>query len=99
MKSLYNTKLCLFLKIDQNKQYHLDDIIKLFSKYKYNDEGYLIHDKLINIFNENNIVINWKYVDNKYFKKLISSLQIKENKYISKFKSNDIGISVKEIFI
>lgn len=99
MKSLYNSKLCLFLKIDPNKKYHLDDLILLFNKYKYNDEGYLIHDKLINIFNENNIVINWKYVDNNYFKKLISSLQIKENKYISKFKSDDIGVLVQEICI
>lgn len=99
MRSLYNTKLCLFLKIDPNKKYHLDDIILLFNNYKYNDEGYLIHNKLINIFNENNIIINWKYVDNKYFKKLISSLQIKQNKFITKFKSNDIGVLVKEIFI
>ena len=99
MKSLYNTKLCLFLKIDPNKKYQLEDIIKLFSKYKYNDEGYMIHDRLIKIFNENNIIINWKYVDNKYFKKLLSSLQIKENKYITKFKSDDIGILVSEICI
>ena len=97
--SLYNTKLCYFLKIDPNIKYHLNDIIRLFNKYKYNDEGYLIHEKLIKIFNENNILINWKYVDNKHFKKLISSLQIKQNKYISKFKSDDIGILVQEICI
>jgi|TARA_Y200000002_G_C22669985_1_gene659610 hypothetical protein len=99
MKSLYNKKLCYFLKIDSNKEYHINDILMLLNKYKYNDEGYLIHDKLINIFRENNITINWKYVDSKYFKKLISSLQIKQNKFISKFKFNDVGVLVNEICI
>ena len=46
MKSLYNSKLCLFLKIDPNKKYYLDDIIMLFNNYKYNDEGYLVHKKI-----------------------------------------------------
>jgi len=99
MKSLYNTKLCRFLKIDPTIKYDLDYIMTLFSKYRYNDEGYLIHDKLIKIFNENNIIINWKYVDNKDFKKLICLLKIKENKFITKFKSNDLGILVQEICI
>lgn len=97
--NLYNKKLCYFLKIDPNKKYHIDDIINLFSKYKYNDEGYLIHDFLINIFKENNITINWKYVDKNNFKKMITSLQIKQNKFISKFNFNDIGVIVHEICI
>jgi hypothetical protein len=99
MKLLYNKKLCYFLKIDPNKKYHINDIIMQFSKYKYNDQGYLIHDKLINIFKENNITINWKYVDNNNFKKMISSLQIKQNKFISKFNFNDNGVIVHEICI
>jgi hypothetical protein len=98
MKNLYNIKLCYFLKIDDNKEYHLSDIIKLFDKYKYKN-GYFIHEKIINLFNENNIFINWKYVDEKKFIKLISSLQIKQNKFITKFKSNDVGILVQEIII
>ena len=98
MKHLYDIKLCYFLKIDHSKEYNLSDIIKLFDSYKY-ENGYFIHEKLINLFNENNIIINWKYVDKKKFKKLLSSLQIKQNKFIIKFKSNDVGLLVQEIDI
>ena len=98
MTNLYNIKLCYFLKIDNNKEYHLNHIIKLFDKYKY-ENGYFIHEKIINLLKENNIITYCKYIDKKKFIKLISSLQIKQNKFILKFKSNDVGLLVKEIII
>ena len=98
MKNLYNIKLCYFLKIDNNKEYHLNHIIKLFDKYKY-ENGYFIHQKIINLLEANNNTINCKYVDKNKFIKLISSLQIKQNKFITSFKFNDSGLLVQEINI
>ena len=99
MKTLYNKKLCIFLKIDPYIEYHLNDIIKLFYNYKYED-GYLIDNKIINLFKENNNNVNWKYLNENKFKKLIYSLRLnKYNSNINKLKFNDIGILVTEIII
>ena len=99
MKTLYNEKLCHFLKINPHKEYNLNDIIKLFYNYKYED-GYLIDNKIINLFKENNNNVNWKYLNENKFKKLIYSLRLnKYNSNINKLKFNDIGILVTEIII
>ena len=99
MKTLYNEKLCHFLKINPHKEYNLNDIIKLFYKYKY-ENGYLIDNKKINLFKENNNNVNWKYLNENKFKKLIYSLRLnKYNSNINKLKFNDIGILVTEIII
>lgn len=100
MKTLFNENLCKFLKIDPNKEYNLNDIIKLFDKYKY-ENGYFIHEKIINLLNEKNVIINWKFVNKNKFKGLILLLRIpyKHNSIINKFNYNDIGKIIHEITI
>ena len=99
MKRKYNSNLCNYLKIDPNKKYHLKHIINLFDGFRMTNGGYFIHDRLIRILKRNNNIVNWNYIDETKFIKLITSLQIEEHNYITKFKSEDIGILVEEIYI